>query len=186
MEGIFFILIGAALFSQAWYVLGLYSEGRTMGVLAAVLGLLTLGTFMFGTTVSPTLISGSGSEALTTALTALVILWAVYAVVVGAHGLWDLDERAIGFYSGFLSVASLVVFLVFAIAMADGGVYEHDLGIWLSMSAVPFLLTIVAAVVFFYLAFQIQILRLVAGWFLLFGSTVIGILGLWAITAVVG
>jgi len=32
MEGVFFVLIGAALFSEAWYLLGLYSEGRTMGV----------------------------------------------------------------------------------------------------------------------------------------------------------
>ena len=170
MEGIFFVLIGAALFSQAWHVLGQYSEGRTTGVFSAALGLLALGVFMFGTTITPTLISGDGATALTTALTALIVLWSVYAVAVGAQGLWDLDDRAIGFYSAFLAVVSLVIFLVFAIAMADGGVFEHSLGIWLSMSAVPFLLTIISAIVFFYLAFQIQVLRLVAGWFLLFGS----------------
>ena len=186
MEGIFFLLIGAAIFSQSWHVLGLYSEGRTMGVLAAGLGLLTLGTMMFGTTVTPTLISGEGSTELTTALNALIVLWAVYAIVVGAINIWDLDSRAIGFYSVFLSVVSLVVFLVFAVSMADGGVFEHELGIWLAMSAVPLLLTIISAIVFFYQAFEIQVLRLVTGWFMLFGSAVIGLMGLWAITFVIG
>ena len=185
MEGIFFLLIGAAIFSQAWYVLGLYSEGRTMGVFTAGLGLLALGTIMFGTTITPTLITGEGSTELLTVLTALIVLWAIYSLAVGAHGIWDLDERAIGFYSVFLSVASLVVFLIFAIAMAEGGVFEHSLGIWLSMSVVPFLLTIISAIVFFYLAFELQVLRLVAGWFMLFGSTVIGLVGLWAITSVI-
>ena len=186
MEGIFFLLIGAAIFSQSWHVLGLYSEGRTMGVLVAALGLLTLGTLMFGTNITPTLISGEGSTELQTALSVLIVLWAVYALTVGAHGIWDIDPRAIGFYSVFLSVVSLVVFLVFAVAMADGGVFEHDLGIWLAMSAVPLMLTIISAVVFFYHAFEIQVLRLVAGWFMLFGSAVIGLMGLFAITSVIG
>ncbi len=185
MEGIFFLLIGAAIFSQAWYVLGLYSEGQTMGVFMAGLGLLALGTIMFGATITPTLISGEGSTELVTALTALIVLWAIYSIAVGAHGIWDLDQRAIGFYCVFLSVASLVVFLIFALSMADGGVFEHSLGTWLAMSAVPFLLSIISAIVFFYLAFEIQVLRLVAGWFMLMGSAVIGLVGLWALTSVI-
>jgi hypothetical protein len=83
-------------------------------------------------------------------------------------------------------VVSFVVFLVFAVAMADGGVFEHDIGIWLAMSAVPLMLTIISAVVFFYHAFEIQVLRLVAGWFMLFGSAIIGLMGLFAITSVIG
>ena len=39
MEGISFILIGAALFSHSWYVLGLYPDGRTMGAFTAASGL---------------------------------------------------------------------------------------------------------------------------------------------------
>ncbi len=185
MEGIFFLLIGAAIFSQSWYVLGLYSEGRTMGVFTTGLGLLTLGTIMFGTTITPTLISGEGSTELLTALTALIFLWAIYSLAVGAHGIWDTDPRAIGLYSIFLSIGSLVVFLIFALSMAEGGVFEHSLGIWLAMSAVPFVLTIISAIVFFYLTFQLQVLRLVAGWFMLFGGTVVGLVGLWALTSVI-
>ena len=185
MEGIFFLLIGAAIFSQAWYVLGLYSEGRTTGVLTAGLGLLALGTIMFGTTITPTLISGEGSTELVTALTALIALWAIYSIGAGMHGIWDLDTRAIGFYSVFVSVASLVVFLVFALSMAEGGVFEHSLSTWLSMSIVPFLLTIISALVFFYMAFELQVLRLVTGWFMLFGGAVIGLVGLWALASVI-
>ncbi len=185
MEGIFFLLIGAAIFSQAWYVLGLLSEGRTTGVLIGTLGVLALGTFMFSTTIEPTLISGEGATELMTAFTALIILWAIYAVAVGTHGIWDLDTRAIGFYSAFLSIASLVVFLIFAFSMADGGVFEHSLDIWLSMSIVPFLLAIISGLVFFYMALEFQVLRLVSGWFMLFGGAVIGLVGLWGLTSVV-
>ena len=185
MEGIFFVLIGAALFSQSWYVLGLYSDGRMMGVLSGGLGLLALGTVMFGATIAPTLITGEGATELTSGLTALIVLWAIYALGVGAHGIWEFEDRAIGFYSGFLFVASLTILLFFAIYMADAGKFSQDVGVWLSMSAVPFLLTVIAAIVFVYMAFQIQAMRLVAGWFLMLGSSAIGIVGLYAITGVV-
>ena len=185
MEGIFFLLIGAAIFSQSWHVLGLYSEGRTMGVFTTGLGLLTLGTIMFGTTITPTLISGGGSTELLTALTALIVLWAIYSLGVGAQGIWETDPRAIGFYSLFLSIASLVVFLIFVLSMAENGVFEHSLGIWLAMSSVPFILTIISALVFFYHSFELPVLRLVTGWFMLFGGTVIGLVGLWALTSVI-
>lgn len=185
MEGIFFLLIGAALFSQAWNVLGLYSEGRTMGMFGMGLGVIALGTIMFGTTITPTLISGEGSTELLMALTALIVLWAVYAVVVGAQSIWDTDPRAVGFYSVFLAIGSLVVFLIFALSMAEGGVFEHSTGIWLAMSAVPLLLTIISTATFFYLAFELQVLRLVTGWLMLLGSSVVGLLGLWAISSVI-
>ena len=185
MEGIFFLLIGAVIFSQSWYVLGLYSEGRTMGVFATGLGLLSLGTVMFGTTITPTLISGEGSTELFTVLTAFIVLWAIYSLGVGVQAIWDTDPRAIGFYSLFLSIVSLVVFLIFALSMAENGVFEHSLGVWLAMSSVPFILTIISGLVFFYLTFELQVLRLVAGWFMLFGGTVVGLMGLWALTSVI-
>ena len=156
-----------------------------MGVFTTGLGLLTLGTVMFGTTITPTLISGEGSTELLTALTALILVWGVYSLVVGLQSIWDTDPRAIGFYSLFLSIVSLVVFLIFALSMAENGVFEHSLGTWLAMSSVPFILTIISALVFFYLTFELQVLRLVAGWFMLFGGTVVGLMGLWALTSVI-
>lgn len=179
MEGIFFVLIGAALYSQAWSILGLYSEGRTMGIFTAGLGLLSLGTIMFGSTIEPTVLVEGGAGSLTNALTALVILWAVYAVGVGATGIWEFEDRAIGFYSSFLAVASVIVFLYFAISMSPGGEFsDYSEGLWLSMSAVPLVLTVISTITFFYLGFQFQLLRLVSGWFTLLGSIVIGLIGL--------
>ena len=182
MEGIFFILIGAALFTQSWYTLGLYSEGRTMGVLVGGLGLLALGTFALGGTMEATLLvvnDGDGGKAdaakvLTemTVLKALMMVWVVYTFGVAAHGLWEFEDRAIGFYSGFVAVVSLIVFLFFAIELRT--IYSD--AVWLLMAAAPAVLTLLAAISFFYLAFQWMVLRLVTGWFMLLGSgAIIGI-----------
>ena len=174
MEGIFLVLIGAALYSQAWYVLGLYSEGRTMGVIVGGLGLLALATVMF----TPVLLTGDGKGAdmlaETTVMKAVIIAWALYAVGVATHGLWDFDERAIGFYGGFLAVVSLVAAIYFAVQLE--GPYSN--GTWLGLSGATILLTVVAAIMFFYQAFQFSVLRLVAGWFLLLGGGVVGVIGL--------
>ncbi len=183
MEGIFFILIGAALFTQSWYTLGLYSEGRTMGVLVGGLGLLALGTFALGGTMEATLLvvndadvgkADAAAKALTelTVLKALMMVWVVYTFGVAAHGLWEFEDRAIGFYSGFVAVVSLIVFLFFAIELRS----EYTDAVWLLMAAAPAVLMLLAAISFFYLAFQWMVLRLVTGWFMLLGSgAVIGI-----------
>ena len=178
MEGIFFILIGAALFTQSWYTLGLYSEGRTMGVLVGGLGLLALGTFALGGTMDATLlVVNAKADAVkvlteTTVLKALMMVWVAYTFGVAAHGLWEFEDRAIGFYSGFVAVVSLIVFLFFAIELRT--IYSDP--VWLLMAAAPAVLTLLAAISFFYLAFQWMVLRLVTGWFMLLGSgAVIGI-----------
>jgi|GEM_PF-546433 hypothetical protein len=185
MEGIFFILIGAALFTQSWYILGLYSEGRTMGVLVGGLGLLALGTFMLGGAMDATLlvvgddvaidkIPAAAAKALqaTTVLKALMMVWVAYTFGVAAHGLWEFEDRAIGFYSGLVAVVSLIAFLFFAIELRT--VYSD--AVWLTMAAAPAVLMLLAAISFFYLAWQWMVLRLVTGWFMLLGSgAVVGI-----------
>ena len=94
-------------------------------------------------------------------------------------GIWEFEDRAIGFYSSFLAVASVIVFLYFAISMSPGGEFsDYSEGLWLSMSAVPLVLTVISTITFFYLGFQFQLLRLVSGWFTLLGSIVIGLIGL--------
>ena len=185
MEGIFFILIGAALFTQSWYILGLYSEGRTMGVLVGGLGVLALGTFMLGGAMDATLlvvgddvaidkIPAAAAKALqaTTVLKALMMVWVAYTFGVAAHGLWEFEDRAIGFYSGLVAVVSLIAFLFFAIELRT--VYSD--AVWLTMAAAPAVLMLLAAISFFYLAWQWMVLRLVTGWFMLLGSgAVVGI-----------
>ena len=185
MEAIFFLLLGAAIFSQSGQVLGLYAEGRTVGVLTMGIGVLMLGTFMLGTTITPSLISGEGASELMTALTALVMLWALYSLAVGAQSLWDMDTRPIGVYNFFLAVSSLVVFLIFALSMAEGGVFEHRTGVWLAMSVVPLILTLISAITFFHLTFQLQVLRLVSGWAMLLGGAVVGLVGLWGLASTI-
>jgi hypothetical protein len=184
MEGIFFILIGGALFTQSWYTLGLYSEGRTMGVLVGGLGLLALGTFMLGGALDATLLVvnddpdagpiATAAKVLkaTTVLKALMMVWVVYTFGVAAHGLWELEDRAIGFYSGLVAVVSLIAFLFFAIELRT--VFND--AVWLTMAGATAVLTLLAAISFFYLAWQWMVLRLVTGWFMLLGSgAVIGI-----------
>ena len=187
MEAIFLILIGAALYSQSWYVLGMYSEGRTMAVFVGGLGLLSLATIMF----EPTLIgsdlvraSDPSADLLTeiTVMKALIAMWAVYAVGVAAHGLWDFDERAIGFYSGFLTVGSLVAFLYFVLNLQLAG---YDDTVWLGLSAAGLVLTALAGIAFFYLAFGFVVLRLVAGWFMLLGGSAVGAIGLAIMSAAI-
>ena len=181
MEAVFLTLIGAALFSQSWYVLGMYSEGRTMAVFVGGLGLLSLGAI----TLTPMLITGEGSGAEllpeTTIMKTLIALWALYAIGVAAQGIWDLDERAIGFYSVILSIATLLFFMYYAVELES----TYSVPAWLAISVSSLLLTIISGLTFFYLAFAFKILRLVTGWFLLLGGGVISVIGLCILTTVI-
>ena len=181
MEAFFFILIGAALFSHSWYLLELYPDGRTMGVFVAGLGLASL----ISITMVPMLLTGDGPGtdvlAETTIMKTLVVLWAGYAIGVGAHGIWDFDERAIGFYSAFLAVASVVALIYFATELQS----RYGDGAWLSISGATLLLTVLAGMLFFYLAVPFNVLRQVAAWFILAGSIAILALGLLILTTVI-
>jgi len=156
-----------------------------MGVFMGALGLLTLGTVMFGASVEPVLLTGdpdvadkaakaAGMLADLTVFKGLVVVWAVYAIGAGAQGLWELEDRAIGFYSAFVAVVSVISFLYFAINLQ--GTYSD--AVWLVISGASLALAILAGITFFYLAFQWIVLRLVAGWFILLGSSVVVGLGL--------
>ena len=189
MEGVFLVLIGGALFSQAWYVLGMYSEGRTMGIFVGGLGLLALGTVVFA--FEPTLLTGVKSGKVvadasavleqSTVLKLVIVGWALYAAGIGAHGLWDFDERAVGFYSAFLAVATAVPFFYFVVELQD--VYSD--AVWLSLSSATLLLALIATVVFFYQAVGFAVLRLLSGWSLLLGGIAITAIGLGVVSTAI-
>ena len=191
MEGLFLILVGAALVVQSWQLLGLSSDGRTMGVMVGGLGVVILGTFMLGSAVEPVLLTEVGKKASTVAagdvavstalLTTLAAVWAVYAIGVGAHGLWDLDDRAIGFHSAVVAVVSFGALAYFA-GELDARYGEN---VMLAMSAAALVLTGLATILFFYLAFGFNVLKLVSGWFLLIGGAVVSLIGLAVIVGVV-
>ena len=136
MEAIFLVFVGGALLSHSWYLLELYPDGRTMGLYTAGLALASLIALTFAPMVLTGL--GPGGEVLadadafaeTNVMKALIILWAGYGVGIGAHGLWDFDERAIGFYTGFLAIATLVSMIYYAANLE--GVYGD--GVWLGLS----------------------------------------------------
>ncbi len=127
--------------------------------------------------LTPMLLVGGqpGSDVVveTNLMKVLIILWAGYAIGVGAHGLWEFDDRAIGFYSAFLFAGSLVALLYYAIEIE--GVYGDD--VWLGLSGAALALTVLAAMLFFYLAIPFIALRKVAGWFILVGSIAVAGVG---------
>ena len=187
MEGLFFVLIGAALFSHSWSLLGLYHEGRTMGLYVGGLGVVSLIALM----LTPMLlgpidavgaaVSAETMDAQINVMKVLIILWAGYAIGVGAHGLWEFDDRAIGFYSAFLFVGSLIALVYYAIELE--GVYGDD--VWIGLSAAALVLTVLAAMLFFYLAIPFIALRKVAGWFILVGSIAVAGIGFAILTSLI-
>ena len=85
MEGIFFVLIGGALFSYSWYVMGLYPDGRTMGLFTGGLGLASLIALMLTPMV---LIGGDPDSNILvehTLMKMLIVVWAGFAVGVAAR-----------------------------------------------------------------------------------------------------
>ena len=190
MEALGLLLIAGALFCHSWHILGLYPDGRTVGVYVGALGLAAL----IATTLDPMLLIGGNAEAVadaggnaghkaysiasglaeTTMMKTLIIGWAVYAVGVGAQAIGDYDERAIGFYGAVVGAISVVALLVFASTLTKP--YGED--VTLALSAATLVLSIVAAMMFFYHAIPFNGLRPVAGWFTLVGSIAVAIVAI--------
>ena len=192
MEGAALVFIGAALFSHAWYVLGLYPDGRTMGFFAAALGLAALITLVFDPMLlvevgkkvggQPQMIAADDVLAEVTLMKMLIILWAGYGLGVGAQGLFDFDGQAIGFYSAVLVAASLITFIYFAVELQD----KYGDGVWLSLSGASLILTILAGMLFFYQAIpRFSGIQPVAGWFILVGSIPVIAFGLAMVTTAI-
>ena len=182
MEAVFLILIGAALFAQSWHMLGLYADGRSMGVFVGGLGILSLAAIV----LDPMLLTGSGDRAISmgdnlaelTATKVLVAVWALYCIGIAAQALWDFEERPIAFYCASLTVATAVIFLYYAGAIEP----RYGEGVWIGLSTASLLLSIMSAMMFFALGFTFTVMRAVAGWFLLLGGATVGVIGLGVIT----
>ena len=190
MEAVGLILIAGALFCHSWYILGLYPDGRTVGIYVGALGLAAL----IATTLDPMVLIGGDAVAIrdagglsgdpaytlasglaeTTMMQLLIVVWAIYAIGVAAQGIWDYDERAIGFYCAIPAAVSVAALLFFAGQLFD----PYGNAVSISLSAASLLLSVIAGMLFFYLAVPFVVLRLVAGWFTLVGSVAIMLLGL--------
>ncbi len=188
MEGLALTLIGAAIFSHSWYLLGLYSDGRTVGILMAALG----AGLLISLTLEPQLLGLQGADGAQklgeiTIMKTLIVLWAAYAGAVAAQGWSDLEERALGFYAAVLAVGSLVAVVYFVLQLYD----HNDLPgveaavVTASFTAVSGVLAVIGTMLFFYMAIPFFGLRLVAGWFSLIGSIAVAAVGLAIMTNVI-
>ena len=182
MEAAFLVLIGGALFAQSWNHLGLFAEGRGMGVIVGGLGLVSLVSLV----MTPMLLEAEVTEAEVTSnltmMKSLILVWSVFAVAMAVQGFLDLEERAVGFLAGFVAIVSVIALVYFAAEMTNG--YGGD-GPWLTMAASTLILAITSGIVFFHQAIPFQAIRLVAGWFLLIGGSALGVLGLLIATTII-
>ena len=175
MELIFILILPAALWAQSWYFLGLYSNPRTLGIIAATVGITLISLVVFaGGDYRPLT---SEPVAANSALSAFILVWAIYALMVAAVTLWGFDERTLGFYSLFLWVVSLLYAgYYFLGSELLGGAQAADAVSWL-MGIIAILLTVISALVFFYLGPPFARMRQTTGWFELVLSIIIAILG---------
>ena len=179
MEAVALILIAGARFCHSWYILGLYPDGRTVGIYIGALALASLITITF----APLILTNAGADGLaqTTLMKVLIIVWSGYGIGVAAQAIWDYDERAIGFYAAIPAVVSAVALIFFAGELYD----DYGNAVTITMSAASLILALISGVTFFYHAIPFVVLRLVSGWFTLVGSVGLMILGLGIVTTVV-
>ena len=166
MEIVFLILLPAALWAHAWYLLGFYTNPRTLGLIAAGVAIALLALVV----QAPL---GMLSTASTAAMSAFILIWAVYALLVAAVGLWGFDERTVGFYSLFLWVISLIF-----VGYFFGGEFLSGAAIIsVVMGVSALLLSVLAALLFFYLTPPLTRMRQATGWVFLIVSIIIALLG---------
>ena len=182
MEPIFLICIGAALFAHAWYAMGMHDDGRTTGIVVGALGAGAL----IALTIDPMLLGTETTGALRAAevnvFRALVVFWAIYAGAIAAHGVYDFDDRAIGFFSAPLAAVSITVALFASTRMPD----NYDWTVWLSVAISGLLLGLVGIVLFLNLACVLRALNGLASWTMLVFSVVLTAIGIAVLTGGIG
>lgn len=182
MEPLFLICIGAALFAHAWYAKGMYEDGRTTGVVVGALGAGAL----ISLTVDPVILGTETTGALRAAevnvFRTLVVFWAIYAGAIAAHGIYDFDGRAIGFFGIPLAAVSVAVAVFASTQMPE----NYDWTVWLSIAISGLLLGLVGIVLFLNLACALRALRRLAAWTMLVFSVALTAVGIAILTGGIG
>ena len=178
MEPIFLICIGAALFAHAWYAMGMYDDGRSTGVIMGALGAGAL----IALTVDPVLVGTETRGALQAAevnvFRALIVFWAIYAADMAAHGVYDFDDRAIGFFGIPLAAVSITA----AVYASTQMVNDYDWPVWLSLALSGVLLGLVGIIAFLNLACRLRALNDLAAWTMLVVSVLVSAIGVAILT----
>ncbi|MFQ5860729.1 MAG: hypothetical protein ACE5IG_04160 [Dehalococcoidia bacterium] len=173
MEAVFLLVLPVVLWAHAWYLLGFYTSPKTLGLLGAGVAITLLALVVLGPLRLET-------DATLAAVSGLILLWAAYAAIVGANGLWGFDERTLGFYSLFLWVASLAYVLYFFVGdLTDVGVISTMMGV------AALVLSVLAALLFFHQGPPYPRLRAATGWFFLIGSIIVAVIGVGALIGAV-
>lgn len=166
MEAVASIVIGAVLFMHAWQLFGL-SHPKTTGLVGAV-GAIALASLVVWKPVAILSVTKppEAVAALFMAVSISVLVWAIYAALVAAVGLWDFDPRGLGLYSIFA-----------AVAMIGQIIYCAATTYILSGLIGGIILAIAFGILFFHLAIPIVRLRLATAWVLIVVGVVGGVLG---------
>ena len=168
METVASLLVAVVMFLHAWQFFGL-SEPKTTGIVGAV-GAVGLGGLVIFKPLLPL------SKVDLSALSSSVVVWAIYAALVAAVGLWNFDTRGFGLYSILAALWMLgQVYYTAAVKYTLGGLLE---GVFLMVAF---------GMLFFYWAVPFKVLRRATAWvlvvvsvlvFLLNGALVGGVKGL--------
>ncbi len=157
MEALASLLVAAVMFLQAWQFFGL-SESKTTGMVGAV-GAIGLGSLVVFKPLLPL------TEVDWPALSSSIVVWAIYAALVAAVGLWNFDTRGFGFYSILAAVWMLgQVYYTAAVKYTLGGLIEG------------LLLMVAFGMLFFYWAVPFRGLRLPTAWVLVVVSVLVALL----------
>lgn len=137
------------MFMQAWQYFGL-SQPKTTGIVGAA-GALALASLVAWKPLE--LVAKEGKYDVE-GLAATTLLWAIYAALVAAVGLWDFDPRGLGLYA------------IFPAVLAAGGAIASAVtgpALWV---ACPAITAVAFGMVFFYLGVPFKGLRLATAWVL--------------------
>ena len=187
MDLIFLFVLPGILWIQSWHLLGLFTNARALGIIAAAGAILLFGVVLFQDNL-PMAIKAPEELgkfiAPATAISVFALVWAVYAVLLAGVYLWGLETRSLGFYGLFLWVVSTLFAVYFFVGdriLDNGDIIGFS---WL-LGVVAILLAVLSGLLFFYLALRpagqgeplSSGMRTVTGWFYLIFSLAIVVLG---------
>jgi len=158
------LILGVVMFMHAWQLFG-FSAPKTTGIVGAAGAILL--ALLLALKPLPLLTPASP-----TALSASIVIWAVYAALVAGVGLWGLDPRGLGFYSAYgaaVMIGQIVYCIIPAFSLAG-----------LICGVVQF---IAFAMLFFYLAIPFDVLREATAWVLVIVGPIHGILAVLVLMA---
>ena len=157
MEAVAALVLGVVVFMHAWQLFG-FSESKTTGMVGAV-GAIALAALVAWSPLSML------TKTTRTAISSSMLIWAIYAALVAAVGLWNFGSRGLGLYSAYA-----------AIVMIGQVIYCSVTAFTLAGIICGIIQAIAFAMLFFYLAIPFNVLKKATAWVLVFVGPIHGIL----------